>query len=184
MIPPIKIMEQIVARVSDIITPVIQANDKQVTGSTKTNIKAVNYLCGHWIEIINKLDDMSKNPKTAPYKFPLVALLEDIPISTGEVTMQIFICHYTNKNYDTLQRQAINYDPILYPIRDELFKQINLSSYFMEKGINYYTFPGTIFDRKYFGREEIYGNKGFITNEYVDAIQLQDFKLTLTKKTC
>src|SRR4030095_3631827 len=175
MKPLVEIMGDIVARVSSKLTAQLKAEDKA--------INAVNYMYGHWNEICNKLTDMTKSAKEAKYKFPLIVLLEDIPISGNVATMQILIFHYTNKNFDSAKRQAVNFNPILYPIRDQLYKEIGLSSYFL--GAKDPTqFDMTYWDRKYFGKEAIYGNEGLILNEYLDVIQLQDFKLTLNKQKC
>lgn len=178
MTPLVDIMDEIVRRVNAAVIDQIKAECKGIYG--------INYMHGHWKEVSGRLVDMGKNPKTAKNKFPLVVLLEDFPFDyttknpTG--TVQVLICAVTNKNYNSDERQAKIFNPILDPIYWELLNQMAKSGYFAQT--YYLKFPHKKWDRKAFGKEDPYGNSANIPLEYLDVVQMQNLQLILNRNVC
>jgi hypothetical protein len=169
-------LENVVARASTIVLPVIKQAD--------STIQAVSFQMAPWEEICQKLIDQSKNAKLKFFKFPLIAIQEVFPTIRGvrypELTLQCYIMHHTNKNYNSSERDGKIFEPILQPIRQEFIKQIALSKYFY--GPIAATFSYTEFDNKYVGKENIFP-EGSPIAEYVDVVYLKDLKLYLNT-TC
>ena len=175
---PVKMFDEIVREVNHEVLPALK--------SEYDHIQQVGYMYGHWKEICIKLQDMTKHPTERYKKFPLIIVLEDLPVDCGDqletTTLQILILNHTSNLYDSIERQAKIFDLVLYPIYQELLKQIAKSSFFTQ--IHPSKIKHRRIDRKFFGREEIYGNAANIPYEYVDAVQMQNVQLTINKQYC
>lgn len=175
----VNVFENIVNKVSD--------NLKDSLSTYDSNIKAVNYIYGHWVEVSQRLMDMGMNQEQRFYKFPAVILVEDIPVqnNNGQIasaTIQLLIVAGTNPNFTSPERQKKVFEPILYPIYDDLLKCIATSGYFQQRDAM--NIEHRRWDRKQLGKTDIYGNTGTYTGDFLDAIQLQDLKLTYYKQKC
>lgn len=174
MIVIVDIFKEIVAKVSEALTPEFQKLD--------ANISGVHYLHGHPLEIV---DTLTQRDQTKAYKFkkyPLVALFQDFPETVTaddnplrEATLNLIIAKSTISEYTSGQRYEVNLKPFLYPIYTELLKQISLHpqilSYAPER------LPHTKIDRLFWGRQAVYGNEGNIGNDKLDALEIQNLKL-------
>lgn len=178
MIPVVEILESVVGAVSKDVLPVLQRQEPGITG--------VRYDYGHWVEISSKLQDMTQHQTERFNKFPLIMVMEDIPVRTvGEypqVTLQVYILHWTNNTYNSQQRQQKVFSPILSPIYDSFIKHLDKSHHIVSTATG--KFPHTRIDRKFYGRESVYGNTGNVPNEFVDAIEMRGLELNLFDNNC
>lgn len=179
MTPVVTAMRCIVSDVNKNILPYLKTQD--------SSIQQVNYLYGHWIEVSATLQEMSQHKNLRYQKFPLVLLIEDLPIDMGrgdynKTTLQMLICHHTEPNFKSEQRQKEIFDKIIVPVYEELMTQICKSGYFVEN--NERKIPRRIIDRKYLGREGVYGSEANIALQYLDARQIQNMELNINKAFC
>lgn len=85
---------------------------------------------GYVKELNETLIQMSKSPEMYDKRFPLVWLMqpftiEEQPLVYGSVgELRMYIMTGTQKGYKSYQRQAQVFDPVLYPIRNELVRQM------------------------------------------------------------
>ena len=155
MIPVVESFAPIVTAVETKLLTSLQAYDNTITG--------VHYLYGHPIEIIQRLKQRDESDEFTFKKYPLVALFQDFPEDhTGqigipaEISLHLIIARGTDPKYVAEERYAKNFKPVLYPIYEELLKQITLSKTFMNYGVS--TLQHTKIDRLYWGKEGLYGN--------------------------
>lgn len=177
----VDVFKDIVERVSNKLTPQLQAYDSLITG--------VHYDHGHPLEIVETLTQKDKSNTYRWKKYPLVALLQDFPEqNTGEPSegprpvFHIIIVNHTRPTYKAIERYDKNFKPILYPIYEELLRQINRERIFFTYGMT--TIPHVKFDRLYWGREGLWGKEGNIFNDWVDAIEIRDLKLKTHLNYC
>ena len=153
------------------------------------DIKGVYLKHGHPLEIINELQAMSKATDKKGQRYPLIALFRDFPEERGVdalvysvPTLNIFIIAPTNPNYFTDDRKAKNFKPILYPILIEFLNQLRISGKFQGGSKGFYTY--TQIDHYFWGRESIYGAKANIFEDWIDCIELKNFKLPIELNAC
>ena len=112
--------------------------------------------------------------------YPLIAVFQDFPENRegnggyyADVTLPIvLIATLTDKNYKAPQRYENSFKPVLYPIY-ELFME-ELSSNGAIVGTDH---AHTKYDRLYYGKRTL----GTAVSSYVDAIELQNLKLTVAQ---
>lgn len=156
-----------------------------IVANVTTNLGyPVNYLYGHPIEIISQLQEMSKGANKAN-RFPVVCLFQDFDEKKGagqltEVSLNIIIANMTKPDYVAPQRYAKNFKPYLYPIYDELLYQI--SNTFAVADMSMIEHTKT--DRLFWGKSALYGNEGNTFNDFLDAIELTNLKLSLNQINC
>lgn len=176
----VDLFNNIVAKVSAVLTDDFKQIDPNITG--------VHYDFGHPIEIINTLAEKDKTNTFVFQKYPLIALFQDFPENNNivedglfEVVLHIVIVRSTDPNYRAKERYDKNFKPFLYPIYDQLMKEINNSGYFMTQGVD--SIRHVKIDRLFWGSESLYGNKKNIFGDWVDAIEIKNLKLKVYK-TC
>jgi hypothetical protein len=141
----------------------------------------VYYMYGHPKEIAIRLQELSNSPTEGHKKFPLIILFTDITIDRslvgfyGSTSLRMLIANFTLPEYTSVQRTAINFKPILHPIKKELIKQIERHGQFTYK--NELTYKET--DMYYYGSQI---NDKNIFNDRIDAIELRDIKLNIKNK--
>jgi hypothetical protein len=147
------------------------------------------YLWGHPLEIVNTLQEYTKNSVKEVQKFPLVALYTDIPVRKhspadgffGLARLHIIIANLTKREYKAPERLTLNFQPILQPIKEELVKQIDRHGQWTRLGELQYE----EIERYYWGKQGLYGNDGNIFNDYIDCIELRDIQINIyNKKPC
>lgn len=151
----------------------------------------LNFLHGHPLEIINTLNKMKMAGSNFPSeRFPLIALFQDFQERRGtggevyaEVSLQMVIACLTTPSLNAAQRMEVNFIPTLYPIYDELLKQIVRSRLFLIRDTE--NEPKHIkTDRLFWGREGLYGNTGSIFDDYLDAIEIKNLDLKIKNQNC
>lgn len=148
--------------------------------------KAIHYAWGHPLEIVETLQQMTKDPNQQALKYPLVGLFTDIAVQRnldgfyGQAKFTIIVATLTKPEYKAAQRKAINFGPILQPIKTELIRQITRLPQFIYPGDLYFT----EIEHYYWGKEGLYGNKGNIFNDWIDCIELRDIQVNINNKIC
>jgi hypothetical protein len=148
------------------------------------DVRTIEYLYGHPAEIVGTLREWSDSPEKRMEMFPLVALFEDIPVEIGKgprdrATLHLVICMSTRQDWRSSDRQAQVFEPVLYPIYDALLEEIaRRQSYFyvMDRQKD---MPHMKLDRKFWGKEGLYGGIANPFNDFVDAIEIRGFELQL-----
>lgn len=143
---------------------------------------------GRYIEITRRLTEKDGGVTTPSKRFPLIWLVipfEEEYGNTGEVTelknVQIIIATTTKLDSTTPQRMIDNFVPRLYPIYEEMIKQIKISGFFSEIG---YDVPHKKIDQPYWDGKEGGAQQANMFNDFIDAIQLKNIRLTVNETTC
>lgn len=148
------------------------------------------YLHGHPLEIIDILSRKDKSQNWKYRKYPLVILLQDFEETKGlnpswsmQVSPRILIVNQTKRNYSSELRYQHNFKPILYPIYELLLEAIAEIGYFGVSAAD--EIDHRKFDRLFWGREGLYGNRSNVFNDYMDAIDITFRNLpVLSKEPC
>lgn len=142
----------------------------------------VYYQYGRAPEVINSLTIMEKNPESSVTKYPLVYLVmpftEDNDTMEQEATvdLHVILIAKTRQEWRAAKRYAEVFKPTLYPMYDELIRQIALSSYFQEH--SEYSIKHSKTDWPHFGE------KGNFCNDFTDAIDITNLRLRLNFANC
>lgn len=166
--------------VEEIQTVVVKVN----TALSAANFgKTVQYMYGHPLEIVGRLQELSNSVTLQTQKFPLVILFTDVTIDRsligfyGSVRLRMLVANITQPEYISEERTDKNFKPILHPIKEELIKQISIHGRF------------TFGDELKFKETDMYfygsqiNNKN-IFNDYIDAIELKDIQVNIKNKIC
>lgn len=141
---------------------------------------------GHLEEITQKLKEKDESDKYRYQKFPLIVLIEDIPKSVttdlpksvyAEANSNVLIMNYSEREWDAPDRYAENFEPVLIPIYVDFMNQIvdsNLFDIDLDEII-----PHNPINRLAWGKESLYGNDGDITDDHIDAIELENMVLRM-----
>lgn len=172
----------------DVIKEVV---DAVVADSSKPaiNADAPYYLHGHPLDIVKVLQEKTTSDTLKFKKWPLIALFQDFTETIGNnqrfqssTSLNVIIAVDTSPDYDSGQRYDNTFRTILYPVYDLFIEKLIASGWFyISSGL----VPHDKIDRLYWGRKGLYGNKGNIFNDYIDAIEIQNLQLSLrNKKHC
>lgn len=155
--------------------------------STKPSVgaDAPYYLYGHPRDVVNQLSMKDKHGTLKFKKFPVIILLQDFDETMGEsglivseTSLNIIIATSTDPNYISSDRYTNTFKPILYPLYELFIEKIATSNYFLE--VEQGLVPHTKTDRLFWGTNN--ANTG---NDYLDAIEISDLNLKLSKtKNC
>jgi hypothetical protein len=140
---------------------------------------------GHRQEIANRLNMKDKDKLYKFQKYPLFVLRLDFPEDVTadyvhNVSLNMAILAFTDKNYRAEDRYEYIFKPILMPLYFEFFEALQNSSELMNIG----RIEHTKIDRMYFGVEELSRNTAHIFNDPLDAIELQNLNLKLLDNNC
>jgi hypothetical protein len=118
-------------------------------------------------------------------KYPLFVLRLDFPETvledyTHEVSLNMAILSFTDKNYRAPERYEEVFHPVLMPLYFDFFEKLQDSSETMSNGLPLHT----KIDRPYWGVEELGRNVAHIFNDPLDAIEMQDLNLKLLDNNC
>jgi hypothetical protein len=149
----------------------------------KTLRKSINYVYGRQSQIIQKLQEMNDSINYKDAKYPLFAVYMDFPEKRGNgyyanlMLPKLIIATLTvPTNYPSI-RYSENFKPVLYPIYYEFLHQLARHPFIVEQDEN--DIPHTKWDRV--GTLPI----GTDTNDYVDAIEVNNLSLTISQnKLC
>lgn len=116
------------------IVDVVSANLTPSLSALNTGIVGVNYLYGTPKAIIAQLQGWNTDPVLARSKYPLVALFQPFEETKGgrpDVAaidkLRIIIAGLSDPKLLTFERYINNFNPVLYPIYNELIKQLEIS---------------------------------------------------------
>lgn len=148
------------------------------------------YLHGHPLEILKTLSGRDKSPTWKYRKYPLICLLQDFQETKGDnpswsmqVSPRVLIVNRTKREFSSQKRYEKNFKPILYPLYELLLEAIAEIGFFGVGGPDLIQHKKT--DRLFWGREGLYGSKGNIFNDYLDAIDISFVNLpVLSKEDC
>ena len=143
---------------------------------------------GHLTEITTMLSEKDKSENYQYQKYPLIVLLLDIPEKKGinpiiysEISVRIWICTPTRKEYTSELRTANSFKLVLQPIYDLLMQKIISSGYFnYDKMVG---IPHIKTDRYFWGTDNGTTN---VFNDFIDAIDIENMELKIKKQfnTC
>lgn len=152
------------------------------------NITGIHFKHGHPLEIIDQLKELSLGVESKTKRYPLVALFRDFPEDKGqeigiysEPRLNLIIATRTEPTYNSDERKENSFKPILYPIWEELEKQLLWDSRFNTSGIG---LSYTQIDHYFWGRQGIYGVEGNIFNDWIDCIEIRDLNLKVKQPNC
>jgi hypothetical protein len=145
--------------------------------------KHITYIYDRPDKITALLKEYTESIKQKDKKYPLVALFQDFPEDRGEtdfysttVIPKIIIATGSDQSWKSPQRYEANFKPVLYPIYYELLKQIASHRLIVTQD------PNDIVHRKWDRPGTLPAAPGF--NDFIDAIELQNTKLSFKKQDC
>lgn len=166
-------------------TPDIQGLFQSIVYETGRQLNmAVFYTFGSGAEIIEELADMSKAENTSLEKYPLIALVGDVPVVTGDATcygegtFNFIFANVTLQSYKSYQRIEEVYKPILRPLvatfldelwRSDLFDILNPETLQME-----------ITEMLNFGRTQLFTDTQ-AANDFIDVTYIKNLKLKIRR---
>lgn len=174
------IFGQVVRKVSDKLLITLQEYDGMITG--------VHYEFGHYNDIQERLIAYSKDPEKKQDRYPLVAVFEDDAITHreegffGVTNMKVLILHTSKDSITRVQREATTFARVLYPIYEELLRQIWLSGKFHVYSPD--QIQHTQINRPHWGDPALYGPNGYLFTDILDGIELNNLSLKTYLSTC
>lgn len=147
----------------------------------------VYYDFGRYVEVTRNLTSKDGGKESKNKKYPLIWLV--VPYTVVDTwiegpceikNLEIIIATATKQASTTPDRINENFIPFLYPIYDELRKQIDISGYFDDIDFNN---DFERIDQPYWdGKQGT--SQANLFNDYIDAIQLRGIRLTVNEQTC
>jgi hypothetical protein len=180
MTPVVKIFQEIVERVNLSLMAELQTLEPTIEG--------IQYEHGHPREIVETLQQKDQSATYRFQKYPIIALFQDFPetnIGIGyqtEVNLNLIIAKGTRKDYKAKERYDYNFLPFLYPIYEELLKEIDRDKRIQTYGVQ--SIDHVKWDRLFWGRNGLFGNDSNIFSDYLDAIEIKNLKLKINLKLC
>lgn len=168
----------------------IAANVDSVLSARDDAGFSVFYDFGHYQEVLKNLIIQDK-AVTKKKKFPLIWLVMDFterygPSINGYCVLpkiDLLIAMPTKPSLSTSERINQNFTPFLYPIYEELLRQIASSSLFLEQSVK--ELAHEKIDRPYWGMQDVSGNgTANLFNDFIDAIQIRGLQLTVNQARC
>ncbi len=149
-------------------------------------INSLSFMFGHPLELKNLIMQKGEARATKYDRFPVVMLFSDI-MSTGssvrgtfqDVTLNMVIAMTTDPSFIASKRTAVNFDPILRPIYQELIQEIWRCGQFHIQSVR--SILGRDIERYFWGKEGIQGGDASPMNDCIDAIEIKGLKLTQSR---
>lgn len=172
-------LREIVAKVSDALTPSLSLVNPHITG--------VHFEHGHILEVVETINERAKMEATRYSNYPLVVLVQDYKSAMfpalgvqEKATVRMLILNFTDAAKKAEDRKRDNFEPILWPIYERLVIELqNHPSFF-----NYSEPAHTKTDHYFWGREGVLGNTGGIFGDWVDCVEIENLELKIKTKTC
>lgn len=151
-------------------------------------IEVVAYQHGHPAEIAETLMQMDQDPESRYKRLPLVCLFQDVSEQHADklgiqyrVRPRVAIVTGTRIEAKADQRYNETFKPVLYPIYNELIRQVSRSNFFLLKGGQV---AHTKTDRLYWGSKYVNrnGEKNQM-NDILDGIEIS-FNLEVYENIC
>jgi hypothetical protein len=160
---------------------------QEVVTKVALTIPGVRFEYGHPSDIAATLAAYSATAEYRIQKFPLIGLLLDFPQSKGtrpdvqtSPRLNLFIATSTTATFTPVQRTENSFKPVLYPIRDEFFKQLGKHPLILKPEANQWNYQQV--DRYQWGKGGLtyYENgKENAFNDYIDAIEITGLELDI-----
>lgn len=181
------IIGEVVSKVSQLVfNDAAYSNVKTaIQQQLSSNVNQITYLHGHPLEVINTLRERNETTNELVFKkYPLITMFQDIAESPVngmmEATLQIIIATSTEQHFKVSQRYNTTFKPILLPLYHLLLEQLN-----KHKSIkSVYTFDHQKYDRVFWGTIIGLGIEGRMFDDYLDAVELQNLKITFFENNC
>lgn len=179
----VDIIGEVVNATKAAVLATIQANETTAIG-LPTGIATINYQYGHYNELMETLFQYDQSPDDRVKKYPLVWLRTDFRERRGqqggiyaEVFLNLCIMHHTTQTYKSTERKAKVFEPVLYPIYYELLNQLYKHHLVFVQSDEMISHDK--YDRYYWGN-----TKQGKTNDFVDAIELDNLQLKISYINC
>lgn len=163
---------------------IVQDEMATVVAAVKTalNLPVLNYQFGYFDELNETLQQMEIGT-AGEYanKFPMIWLAEPFEIDNdkpgvfGIADIDLFLINQTDRNWKAKERLDNNFKTVLYPIYQELLRQIVLSAAFS------HTDPAAIPHKHTHRYKWGEGNKHAL-NDVVDCLKIPGLKLRISEK--
>ena len=161
---------------------IVSSSDPPATGAYKS--LEPFYMYGHRREISNRLLMKNKDNVFKYQKYPLFALrlpiVEDVLQDVNDVSLNIAILAFTNKNYRAQDRYDNVINPILVPLYTEFLLKVQDSFELMNLGLP----DHQKVDRLFYGVSALEGNEAYNHADPLDGIELIDLELKLLNDNC
>lgn len=181
------IMREVVAAVSNEVFNNSQyiAVKQAIQQQLSNNVSQITYMHGHPVEIIKILAEFDQSGTQLKYnRYPLIAVFQDFdeqPVNgTMQGNLQIVIAMQTKPEFTAAERTNVTFKPILYPLYELLLRKIKLHKSILAT----YTIDHTKYDRVFWGSISNADGTYNMFNDYLDAIELQNVKLTFLNNNC
>jgi hypothetical protein len=172
----------------EIFRPIVEATSDSVLSQLQAvdpTITAVHYEYGHYNDVRERLK--AKTQTRPQEKFPLIVLFEDMEVETprpglaGNMRIPyMLILANSDKSLTREQRRLKTFEPVLYPIFEEFKKQVKRSGLFMIYG----PWRPDYILRPHWGDPELYKNNGYLLNDVLDGIELNNLNLITYLEKC
>ena len=170
--------------VAELLRAIVATVNDNLVSETSLSIPRVTYKAETWKELCNRLKADSESSTRKATRYPMVALIRDYDYTTQDdsnytdVSLKLIIVTQTTFDKLSEDRQAENYQPILYPIRSELMEQIALSRYFHGP---YNPWPAHKCAES-FNLSKDNNNGALSLPDYVDALIITDLRLKINQQ--
>lgn len=180
MTPIVEIFQSIVEDVSTQLTSTLQLVNPNITG--------VHYEHGHLLEVDNTLVNKEKSTTQRFNKYPMIVLLQDFTEDQTreghtELSLNLVIVSNTKSDIKASERYERTFNPILYPIYDQLLDSINWNGSFFWTG-DLQKPPHTKIDRPFKGISNDNGNIRYAMSDKLDAIEINNLTLNYYDQKC
>lgn len=180
--PEVEVWAAIVQRVEDKLLSYLQ--------DVSNKIRRIHYLHGSEQEIVNTLVNMNMPQSQQLQKYPLIALVQDFGEDAGrDATSEgvfrpkkILICNQTPETGKAASRYTNNFKPILYPIYEELLRQLAAEPHYLTGSAR--TIRHSKWDHPFYGREGLYGNISNAATDCLDCMELRNLELIKRRSYC
>ncbi len=170
------VIEEVVAKVNQELTPVLKAYDSNITG--------VHFMPGSVNEITSRL--MKREQNGMEYdRYPLIALFNGYPetyFADGSVvtTLYMAVVRDTNPNLITKERYQVNFKPVLIPIVEKFVDTLIHHRSF----IGYYPEKITTKIIPYWDSTKPPNAQANVFNDFLDAIEITNLTIKLNTLVC
>jgi hypothetical protein len=173
--------------VVDIIGDLVRATSAQVL---KQHGFEVFYQYGHIREISQTLQSYSATDEFRSKKYPAVFLLQDFAERRGakygeaSVRLMLLIVAESSNAYRSPERYEKVIKPTLYPIYEELMRQIRKD---VRLRVPYEGAPHDKIDRPFLSNalvENTTKGEALLFNDHLDAIELRSLELSIAEDKC
>lgn len=161
---------------------VIRDEIKKLLSVIKVGEITPTFLADHPIVALEELKLIANTENAGK---PFILLLLDIDQSRQgafiTANLNFVIGAVTRKEYSTDERYANNFNPLIYPIYEQLIECFKNGNSVILGNQNLSVKDP---DRVLWGKKGLYGNVGNIFNDYIDAKEVNDLEIKLKIKNC